>query len=458
MGLKRFLRERKRLITRLIWLVPGLIILSIYNGFQVKSFTGDNLHPPPWQRCKDPSFFHRLGRLPTLRRCQQLENNLIIDPVPFQAGNLSLPLQSRRCPAYYSRVFEDLAPWKEKGIQEHDLETARKHSAFRAIVRDGRLYVELYYRCFQTRMMFTIVGIMQLLQRFPGQIPDVDIFFNCQDRPQITKSAFDEAPPPLFGYCSTKNHFDIPFPDWSFWGWPENKILPWRSQLKRITQQAEWKDRDSSVQWRGDPRTSQIRQRLIACNSTGDKTLLVHGQNWRDQSDLQNWKLESHCHSRYKLYAEGYAWSASYKYIMGCGSTVLAIDSDYYEFFTRDLKAGVHYVPISREGNLCQSISNARQWGESHPGEAQAIATRGQRFLVEDLSLDQVYGYMLHLIQEYGKLQKFKPPVPREAHVVHPGLVKCLAHPRDLETLERTAIEAIATKASGLCSSSVQTI
>jgi len=41
--------------------------------------------------------------------------------------------------------------------------------------------VDLYYACTQTRMMFTIWGLLLLLERYPGLVPDVDLMFECME-------------------------------------------------------------------------------------------------------------------------------------------------------------------------------------------------------------------------------------------------------------------------------------
>jgi hypothetical protein len=88
---------------------------------------------------------------------------------------------------------------------------------FRVTVIAGRLYVARYGRCFQTRAVFTQWGILQLLRRHVGRVPDLDLMFDCQDLPVV--NAGDHAPPPLFRYCGSEPTLDIAFPDWSFWGW-----------------------------------------------------------------------------------------------------------------------------------------------------------------------------------------------------------------------------------------------
>lgn len=99
------------------------------------------------------------------------------------------------------------------------LDESQKFAAFRVVIVEGRLYVDMYYACVQSRAIFTIWGLVQLLRRFPGMVPDVDMMFDCMDKPSINRTENKDMPLPLFRYCTTEANFDIPFPDWSFWGW-----------------------------------------------------------------------------------------------------------------------------------------------------------------------------------------------------------------------------------------------
>ncbi|KAG5053696.1 hypothetical protein JHK85_006206 [Glycine max] len=98
------------------------------------------------------------------------------------------------------------------------LEGARRTAHFRVVIVDGKLYVEKYKKAIQTRDLFTLWGILQLLRMYPAKVHDLD----CDDRPVISKERFQgsNAPtPPLFRYCSDQWNLDIVFPDSSFWGW-----------------------------------------------------------------------------------------------------------------------------------------------------------------------------------------------------------------------------------------------
>jgi len=104
-------------------------------------------------------------------------------------------------------------------VTKEHVKRAKANAAFRVVILSGKLYVDLYYACVQSRMMFTIWGILQLLTKYPGMVPDVDMMFDCMDKPIINQTEYQSFPVPLFRYCTNEAHLDIPFPDWSFWGW-----------------------------------------------------------------------------------------------------------------------------------------------------------------------------------------------------------------------------------------------
>ncbi|EFJ27265.1 glycosyltransferase, CAZy family GT90, partial [Selaginella moellendorffii] len=318
---------------------------------------------------------------------------------------------NQTCPSYFNWIEHDLAPWKG-GITRKALEAGKEKAYFRVIILGGKLYTQTYKQCFQTRAEYTLKGLAMLLNEFPGMVPDVDIMFNCQDHPLVPRWRYlFTSPPPVFGYCTTRNrHYDIVFPDWSIWGWPEVNIPPWSIESERIFTEAEkidWFRRKPIAYWRGNTQMGLIRSNLVKCNSTN---ILIQHQDWitEEKANFTNSDLSNQCFSRYKIYAEGNAWSVSLKYILSCGSTMLRIEPYYWDFFSRSLLPHVHFLPITRE-NICDSIQEAIQWSNSNIYEAAMVGKCAQNFLKEQLSTDYVYQYMLHILQRYAKLQKFKP-------------------------------------------------
>lgn len=132
------------------------------------------------------------------------------------------PPEPPTCPEFFRWIHEDLRYWKRSGITKAMVEKARATAHFRLIILDGKVYVQKFRPSIQTRAMFTMWGIAQLVRSYPGKLPDLELMFDCDDRPVVVAAQYrqpNSAPPPLFRYCSDWNSLDIVFPDWSFWGW-----------------------------------------------------------------------------------------------------------------------------------------------------------------------------------------------------------------------------------------------
>uniref|UniRef100_A0ACD5ZN66 Uncharacterized protein n=1 Tax=Avena sativa TaxID=4498 RepID=A0ACD5ZN66_AVESA len=422
---------------------------------RTRTLLGHNLEPTPWH-----PFPHDKGRPPpraALRCASYLACLPPLSqpprPTASSAPNASSSRPRRRCPSYFASIHRDLAPWHRRpgggGITREVLDSARARASMRVTITGGgtRLHVDLYYACVQSRTLFTVWSLLQLMRRHPGRVPDVDLMFDCMDRPAINRTEHGgegaPPPPPLFRYCTTRDHLDVPFPDWSFWGWPETHIEPWSREFKSIRQGAKkvrWPERVPTAYWKGNPDVaSPLRLALLACNDTNLWRAEIMRQNWDEEarSGYQNSKLSSQCTHRYKIYAEGFAWSVSLKYILSCGSTALLIDPMYQDFFSRGLEPRVNHLPVSALG-MCESIRDAVEWGNAHPDEAERVGRRGQR-LMQDLGMDAVYDYMLHLLTEYAKLQDFRPVAPPTAQEACVGSVLCLADAHQRKFLEASA-------------------
>ncbi|KAG7575052.1 Lipopolysaccharide-modifying protein [Arabidopsis suecica] len=254
---------------------------------------------------------------------------------------------------------------------------------FRLIIKGGRVYVQQYKKSFQTRDVFTIWGIVQLLRMYPGQVPDLELLFMCDDLPEIWRRDYRPRPgvnvtwppPPLFHYCGHSGAFDIVFPDWSFWGWPEINIREWNKMLEAISEgikKVKWEEREPYAYWKGNARVGKRRD-LMNCHDP-----MVH------------------------LYRQPF----------------------YFDFFTRSLVPMEHYWPI-RPREKCSDIVFAVHWGNNNTKKAKAIGRNGSGYIRKNLKMKYVYDYMLHLLQSYGKLMKMNVEVPQGAKEVCPETMAC---------------------------------
>lgn len=372
------------------------------------------------------------------------------DPSPATAARSS---SNSSCPSYFRFIHEDLRPWRAAGgVTRAMLARARVTASFRLVVLRGRAFVQRFRPAFQTRDLFTIWGILQLLHRYPGRVPDLDLMFDCVDWPVVRTHLYrgKHAPfmPPLFRYCGDDRTLDIVFPDWSFWGWPEINIKPWdalHKDLKHGNSKVRWFSREPYAYWKGNVAVTTSRQELVKCNvsSTQDWNARIYTQDWFKESKegYKTSDLGSQCTHRYKIYIEGSAWSISQKYILACDSMTLLVTPKYYDFFSRSLMPLQHYWPV-RDDNKCASIQYAVDWGNSHKQLAQRIGKEASNFVEEEVNMDHVYDYMLHLLTEYAKLLRFKPTKPPEAVEVCPESLVCQAADAEKKFLMESMVKS----------------
>uniref|UniRef100_A0A5B7A5U3 Putative O-glucosyltransferase rumi n=1 Tax=Davidia involucrata TaxID=16924 RepID=A0A5B7A5U3_DAVIN len=428
-----------------------LLLLEVDNfASQTKTIAGHNLEPTPWHLFPPKTFNEetRYARASKIIQCSYFtcphstSDNVLPQQKLQNQSRLTQPPVGE-CPEFFRWIHHDLEPWARSRISFTHLMEAKNVAAFRVVIVGGKLYVDFYYACVQSRAMFTVWGLLQLLRRYPGMVPDVDLMFECMDKPNINRTEHQSMPLPLFRYCTTPDHFDIPFPDWSFWGWPEINVGPWDEEfisIKRGSQARSWTKKWPIAYWKGNPDVnSPIRTELLQCNDTRQWRAQIMRQDWLEEAKdgFEKSKLSNQCNHRYKIYAEGYAWSVSLKYIVSCGSLSLIISPQYEDFLSRGLIPKKNYWPVS-PSDLCRSIKYVVEWGNAHSAEAEAIGRGGQDFM-ESLSMDRVYDYMYHLITEYSKLLDFKPVRPSSAQEVCVESLFCFADEKQRQFFERSA-------------------
>ncbi|CAN6300632.1 unnamed protein product [Urochloa humidicola] len=413
-----------------------------------------------WIRLDASSFFLGSGGVGHERRPHHARSPGV--PIAFTCGNdTSSPTYRRAeaapppppvieppsCPDYFRYIHSDLSPWRSTGITREMVERGRDLAHFRLVVLGGRAYVETLRRPFQTRDVFTQWGILQLLARYPGRVPDLDLMFHCGDTPVVRAADFPGDPsaaPPLFRYCKDNATLDVLFPDWSFWGWPEVNIQPWAPFLDaaaRENRRVPWPARQPYAFWKGNPDVSAARADLLRCNSTGDGD----DADWNARLFRQDWAAAGRqgfkgsdsdparqCKYRYKIYVEGRAWSVSLKYILACDSPALLVDTRFRDFFSRGLVAGRHYWPVDAT-RKCAAIKRAVDWGNAHPARAARMGHEGSGFAREELAMDRVYEYMLHVLTEYARLLRYKPTMLENAVELCLESMACSANGRARE-------------------------
>ncbi|CAL4939803.1 unnamed protein product [Urochloa decumbens] len=416
-------------------LVPtwGAVVLFLLGGLAASPCSRSPAPPPARGSNSTQSFLLGSGRGGHGRHHHRARSSGI--PIPFTCNN-GTSLTCRRtddsasppsppveppsssappppsCPDYFRYIHSDLSPWRATGITREAVERGRDLAHFRLVVLGGGASSSC---C--------------LLARYPGRVPDLDLMFQCGDTPVVRAADFPRRSdaPPLFRYCKDADGgatLDVLFPDWSFWDWPEVNIRPWAPFLAaaaRENRRVPWPARQPYAFWKGNADVSPARADLLRCNASS-----TCGVDWNARLFRQDWAAAERegfrdtddparqCAYRYKIYVDGRAWSVSLKYILACDSPALLVDTRFRDFFSRGLVAGRHYWPVDA-ARKCAAIRLAVDWGNAHPAAAARMGREGSGFAREELAMENVYDYMLHVLTEYARLLRYKPTVPENA-------------------------------------------
>eukprot|EP00897_Mesotaenium_endlicherianum_P010009 jgi/Mesen1/9036/ME000566S08455 len=256
-------------------------------------------------------------------------------PPPLHAP-LDREATPQSCPVWFQYMYWDLEPWKDHGgITPDVIRASIPLAAMRLTVLGGRLYVEHYYRCPRSRALFTLWGVTLLLRRYPGMVPDVDIL-------------------------------------------PEAGVQPWEMAKGEILNGSSLGvEKPSTASWKGHTSDGGVRQNLSACGAAPRGLFEFEPQDEVVDRDLEfsTAHLATHCTHKYKVYAEGAAWSIGLKYALACPASTLLLPAplEFADFYSRGLIPLRHFWPVDKApGRLCASLRAAVEYGNYHPPEGWA--------------------------------------------------------------------------------------
>lgn len=88
-------------------------------------------------------------------------------------------------------------------------------------------------------------------------------------------------------------------------------------------------------------------------------------------------------------------------FLLAGGSLIFKPESKYFEYFYKDLKPYVHYVPVMADlTDLVEKI----KWAQKNDEKAKIIAKNGQNFANQKISPLDVFCYHAHLLNEFSKI------------------------------------------------------
>ena len=166
-------------------------------------------------------------------------------------------------------------------------------------------------------------------------------------------------------YISIKKEVDDVDISW------ENKIpkLFWRSNIHGLGYYAY--DKEAMIGESG--KKPRCQRKMLVDYSSSD------GDGWLDASPSRSTKKEEMLKYKYLISCDGEVVNySSNVWIMYSQSVMFRIKSHYIQWYFKDLKEWVHYIPIQPD---LSDLKEKYEWALSHDEECKSIAMNGREFM-----------------------------------------------------------------------------
>ncbi|KAJ3584800.1 hypothetical protein NHX12_015295 [Muraenolepis orangiensis] len=332
-----------------------------------------------------------------------------------------VPCSPVNCSCHLSVLQDDLRPFRGGVSEELMASMVRRAVGTHYQIIDHKLYRE--NSCmFPARCSGVEHFILQVIDR----LPDMEMVVNVRDYPQTPGWVLPAFP--LLSFSKTADYQDIMYPAWTFWEggpavWP---IYP--TGLGRWDLMRDDLERSAARVLQG-----------------------VQNQAWKSERDTlgkppaKEIPLVDHCKYKYLFNFRGVAASFRLKHLFLCGSLVFHVGDEWQEFFYRQLRPWVHYVPLKQDlsdvGELLQFVKqndaiaqeialryhmsiyiyiymcviliiffkfDNLSFEERRPG-FRLLFPRGQRFILDHLKMEDVSCYWEELLSRFGRLLQYRP-------------------------------------------------
>lgn len=337
----------------------------------------------------------------------------------------------------YKQIELDLARYTEfpvdyQWVAANFCSTQYKRNCMRLRSVDGVMYVLDLIPGYQTRHKSTLHAVQRALTRL-GPLPrDVEVTIDLSDG-DLQRIDL----PILMITHRVAEPVGILYPDFTFFNWPESACPPkepthansWLMLMfaQNWTHEVQpWESRADSLFWRGG---------RVADGGAREEALQILKGAPRVDADFVTWRAYSstgsnevpgcvglleQCRYRFLPFLSGSTYSSRLKYQLLCGSTVLAVEPAFAEWWTRLLKAGREYALVApRWQDAARVLAKLR----AQPDEAGAIAQRGQELALTLLTPLAVDCYWWWLLASMAEILPPLGPLPPHARPLDDALL-----------------------------------
>ncbi|KAG5883161.1 hypothetical protein JTB14_033411 [Gonioctena quinquepunctata] len=261
-------------------------------------------------------------------------------------------------------------------------------------------------------------------------LPDIEFFANLGDWPLSTHDLKDKYP--ILSWCGSTKSYDIIMPTYDI---TESSL----ENMGRVTvdilsvqgnTKGPYKNRIPKLFWRGRD-SNKYRLELIKLSRKHPDLFNASLTNfffYRDKEEEYGPKTEhvslfSFFDYKYQLGLDGTVAPYRMPYLLGGGSLVFKPESEYFEYFYKDLEPNFHYIPVKHDlTDLIEKI----QWAIDNDDKASEMANNGQKFVNDHLLPKNILCYHLHLFNELSKIIRSPVNIMEDMeHIEQKKVQKC---------------------------------
>ncbi|TKX22774.1 hypothetical protein C1H76_4808 [Elsinoe australis] len=337
--------------------------------------------------------------------------------------------------------------------------TWRGDGIIRALLHNQQLYIldarGVTDRNHRPRQLATLHALHRAVVSSPEDLPDIEFTITDHDSPDLGV-AEGEKGHTTWAYSRLPEQEELwLMPDFGFWGWPDVNLRSYGEVRRRIgetgsgaREEVAWGEKEDKLVWRGsvDVGARDVRAALLE-QSRGMEWSSVFGMDWGNETDVKKKLIGMEDHCRYKFVAqtEGNTYSARLKYLLNCGSLVLAHEMRFVEHFTHLLRREgpeQNYVQVRRDW---KDLKGTMKWllGEEGKERAEDVARRSKEvFRDRYLSPAAEACYWRELIRGWSEVQDFTPEFWEEVAVEEDGVKRMIRKPRGVPFESYAIMEA----------------
>jgi hypothetical protein len=290
------------------------------------------------------------------------------------------------------------------------------------------------------------------------KIGDVDLFVNKRDNPILAEGKYEPynhlfdscthplvshkyaAYAPILSMSKSNRYSDILFPtvdDWIRVRAKEGRFFPRASNdYFPFPEQVSWHKKKTVALWRGSSTgvhiTSEKNKRMKLAKLAQRAMLTSTCKDVPIDAGITSWKLRprkiqgvqhlqtidvsktgirlvqpisfaSHTNYKYLIDIEGHVAAYRLGALLGLGSVVLSVESEFSLWFSKYLRDGVHFVAVKSDLSDLQEKLN---WLKEHDSEAQKIAENGRAFFQKYLCKEGILNFLSSLLNEISMCNK----------------------------------------------------